>query len=159
MESGLRDTKAHGRRKADSRYERALLLAKSGDNSTKLGPIAKLLQAAHERGDRRATYAIGTWYFHGRLFDQDERKGFLMMLEAADDFVADACFDVAISYEIGRGVRKNLKKAAVYYLRAMMLGEKQSISEVGRLLYWGIGVAKDRALAKELDHFVDASPK
>ena len=75
------------------------------------------------------------------------------MLEAADHFIPDACHDVAVSYELGEGVRKNLNRAVVYYFRAMMLGEDQSITEVGRLFYWGIGVPRHRGIAKELINF------
>ncbi|MDR6840310.1 tetratricopeptide repeat protein [Pseudoxanthomonas sacheonensis] len=118
-----------------------------------MASVASLLEDAHKSGDRWATYALGTWYFHGRFFDKDEKKGFLLMLHAAEGFIPDACFDVAVSYETGKGIRKNLRKAGIYYFRGMMLGEKQSIAEVGRLFYWGIGLPKNRDIAKELLNF------
>ncbi|HDH01092.1 MAG TPA: sel1 repeat family protein, partial [Nitrospirae bacterium] len=44
--------------------------------------------------------------------------------------------------------RKNLNLALEYYMRAALNGEKQSVYEVGRMYYHGIGVEKNRKLAK-----------
>lgn len=134
-------------------YRQALRESKSARSQSEIRAVADLLEDAHRSGDPKAAYALGTWYFHGKFFKEDRKKGFLLMLEAADNFVPDACFDVAVSYETGAGIRKNIKKAVIYYFRAMMLGETQSITEVGRLFYWGIGVPKSRTIANELLHF------
>lgn len=119
----------------------------------RLEQAGRLLEKAHRLGESRATYALGTWYFHGRLYKRNYKTGFGLMKSAADAFISDACFDVAVSYEKGIGVRRSFKKAAIYYLRAMMLGDKKSINEVGRVFYWGVGVERDRAIAKELLNF------
>ena len=58
-----------------------------------------------------------------------------------------ACFDLAVCYENGFGVKKNTKKAFLFYSKAILLGEKQSIYEVGRCYYYGIGVNKNLELA------------
>lgn len=134
-------------------------MAKSAKSFGKIYTISNLLENAYRSGDPKAAYALGTWYFHGKLFKQDKKKGFLLMLEAADSFVSDACFDVAVSYETGEGIRKNIRKAVIYYFRAMMLGEKQSITEIGRIFYWGIGVNKNRDIAKELLNFQSSGDK
>jgi uncharacterized protein len=90
-------------------------------------------------------------------YKKSQKKGFALMLQAADCFVSDACFDVAVSYETGMGVGKNEKKAFIYFLRAMMLGDPQAIHEVGRLFYWGIGVSKNKDVAMELHNFVEST--
>lgn len=154
MEKGRLDTKVPGRPKRSRKYAAALRLEAEATTKAKRAVVAGLLADAHALGDRRATYALGTWYFHGRFFPVDKKKGFALMLQAAEDFVADACFDVGVSYETGAGVRKDKEKAAIYYLRAMMLGERQSIEQVGRMFYWGIGVPKSRAVALEISNFV-----
>ncbi|HET6914443.1 MAG TPA: tetratricopeptide repeat protein [Rhodanobacteraceae bacterium] len=134
-------------------YQRALRAIKRARTPTDIRVVAGLLEKAYACGDSRAAYALGTWYFHGKFFDKDKRNGFRLMLEAADHFVPSACYDVAVSYELGDGVKKNIQKAVVYYLRAMMLGDQQAITEFGRLFYWGIGVSKHRGIAKELLNF------
>ncbi|WP_414683523.1 tetratricopeptide repeat protein [Mucilaginibacter sp.] len=56
---------------------------------------------------------------------------------AAEQFHAEACFDLAVSYEIGVGVKKNLPLAFKYYQKAALLGDKQSIYETGRCYVQG----------------------
>lgn len=48
----------------------------------------------------------------------------------------------------GKGVVKNARKAFELYLRAALHGEQQSVYEVGRCYYHGVGVARDRHLAR-----------
>lgn len=138
-------------------YTEALHIMRAKGGDMEIASVVKLLRTARRKGDFWASYALGTWYFHGEHFKTDKAKGFALMLEAADNFVPDACYDVAVSYELGDGVRKSRKSAVVYYLRAMMLGEKQSVTEVGRVFYWGIGVQRNRAIAKELLNFQDGN--
>lgn len=40
-----------------------------------------------------------------------------------------------------------MKKAFLFYSKAILLGERQSIYEVGRCYYYGIGVNKNLDLA------------
>jgi TPR repeat protein len=130
----------------DRRYDEALKIARR--KSANLEQVASLLNAARESGDARATYALGTWYLHGRLFKKNIRKGVALLREAARRKVADALYDLAVCYEEGTGVRRNLKKAAELYVRAALEGERQSIYEVGRCYHYGIGVAQDRSIAR-----------
>ena len=43
----------------------------------------------------------------------------------------------------GKGVKKNLSKALLYYTNAALLGDSQAHYEVGRCYYYGIGTRKD----------------
>jgi len=132
-------------------YERALRMG-SQDGSN-LGEIFTLLEKSHLQGDFRATYALGTWYFHGTHVRKNQRKGISYFRSAAKGGIADALFDLAMSYEIGSGVRKDLRVAYEYYLRAALAGDPQAQYEVGRCLYYGIGSTVDRRLARIwLDH-------
>ena len=97
---------------------------------------------------REATYALATWYLHGKYFKQDLRKAAMLLREAARSNIADALYDLAVSYEEGKGVKKNLEKACELYLRAALQGDEQSTYEVGRCYYYGIGVSQDRKIAK-----------
>ncbi|MDF2380341.1 sel1 repeat family protein [Nostoc ellipsosporum NOK] len=55
---------------------------------------------------------------------------------------------MAICYEAGQGVKRNKKQAFFNYLSAALLGDKQSIYEVGRCYFYGIGVPKDIIMSK-----------
>lgn len=107
-----------------------------------------LLEKAHKVGDARATYALGTWYLHGRHVTKDLRKASKLIKAAAQAKIADALFDLAVSYEKGVGLKKSEKAAAQCYLEAALCGDRQAVFEVGRCLYYGIGFSKDRLQAK-----------
>lgn len=130
----------------DQRYDEAL--KESRRKGAQLGDVAPLLTAAHEAGDPRATYALATWYLHGRVFKKNVRRSVTLLREAAKHHIPDALYDLAVCYEQGEGVSKNSRKAFEFYLRAALQGERQSVYEVGRCYYHGIGVARDRQLAR-----------
>jgi uncharacterized protein len=109
----------------------------------------EMLESAHSEGDPNATYAIGTWYLHGKppAVERNTKKGTDLIREAADAGVANACFDCAVSLEKGISAEKNSRAAFLYFLKAALLGDQNAFEEVGRHYYYGIGVEKDRAIA------------
>jgi TPR repeat protein len=127
-------------------YEAALAKAQDGD--ARLPEVASLLTRAHQSGDVRATYALATWYLHGRFFKKDMRKSVALLRKAANHNIPDALFDLAVCYEKGAGVPVNEPKAVELYLRAALHGEAQSVYEVGRCYYYGIGVQQNRRIAR-----------
>lgn len=129
----------------DVRYDTALKKARRKD--APLEEVSKLLSAAHEAGDARATYALATWYLFGKFFGKNLRAGIKLLRQAASAGVPDAMCDLAMCYLEGRGVPENPSKAAELFLKAALAGENQSIYEVGRCYYHGIGVTRDRRIA------------
>lgn len=130
----------------DSKYDTAL--RKMRGRNPRLEDVASLLEKAHRAGDKRATYALATWYLHGRLYDTDPMKAVALLRDAADHDVPDALYDLAICFEQGHGVRRNPRKAVQFFLKAALNGELQSVYEVGRCYYHGIGVVADRTIAR-----------
>lgn len=107
-----------------------------------------LLEWAHEEGDPQATYALATWSLSGNEFyPKDLRRAVKLLKIAARADVAAAHFDLAVSYETGQGIKKNEKAAYLHYVAATLNGDAASMAEVGRCLYHGIGVSRDRKLA------------
>jgi uncharacterized protein len=96
----MRNTMTH-----DVRYDTALKKARR--KNAPLKEIAELLSAAHEAGDARATYALATWYLHGKFFQKNLRSALKLLRQAASEGVADAMCDLAMCYLEGRGVRAN----------------------------------------------------
>ena|ERR1700749_2793 len=134
------------RKNSAGKYERALKLAQAKSLPSKT--VYDLLVAADKEGDVRATYALATWYIFGSPFTKiDHRNANKMLRKASDGGVADAAYDLAVSYEKGIGIRKSEARAFELYVRAALLGDAQSHHEVGRMYYWGIGVARNRWLA------------
>jgi uncharacterized protein len=131
----------------NSKYERALKLAEGRSGKTR--KVYDLLVAADKAGDPRATYALATWYLHGSRFTKkDLARGNEMLQQAASKNVPDAAYDLAVSLEKGLGIRKSERKSFELYMRAALLGERQSLYEVGRMYYHGIGTHKNRRLAE-----------
>lgn len=92
-------------------------------------------------------YAMGTWYFHGKYYKKNLRKGIELWKLAAKHNINWALFDLAVSYEKGVGVSKNTKKAFTHYLKAALMGNIDSYVAVGRCYAYGIGVKRDRKIA------------
>lgn len=128
-------------------YEQALKLAQR--KKPDLTQASALLEAAHEQGDRRATYALATWLLVGNaVYPKDLRRAVKLLKLAAAADIASAHFDLAVSYETGQGTQKNEKSAYRHFIAAALNGDSASFAEVGRCLYHGIGVARDRKLAE-----------
>jgi uncharacterized protein len=108
-----------------------------------------LLEEAHDQGDRRATYALATWYLFGNeAYPQSLRKAIQLLKLAAKADIASAHFDLAVSYETGQGIKKSEQAAYRHFLAAALNGDNDSLTEVGRCLYYGIGVGRDRKTAE-----------
>ena len=106
-----------------------------------------LLEEAESRHVPIASYALATWYLHGRHVRKDLRKGFEYLTKASKGNIKEAFYDLAVCYEKGSGTPKNLEKAFQNYLEASLLGDKDSFYEIVRCLYYGIGVKKNRELS------------
>jgi TPR repeat protein len=123
----------------------AELTRPDGDFETGLA----LLQLAVEAGDPVAQYALGRLYLDGRAphVRVNKRKGIALLKSAASANISDAQYDLANCYESGEGVDKDDRLAFEWYLRAALHGNAQSVWEVGRCYYFGIGIAQDRRLS------------
>ena len=107
-----------------------------------------LLLAASSNGDHRASSAIATWYYHGQYVRKNFRKAVQFAKKAALNGSAKDLHYLGISYERGEGVKKDECRAFAFYSSAALLGDKQAMYEVARLLFYGIGTASNRSLAK-----------
>jgi len=131
----------------ETMYDKAMKMANAAKPNLKR--MTQLLESAHEEGDARATYALATWYLHGYAgFKKQPTKAVKLLKLAAQSDIAAAHFDLAVSYEKGCGIKVSEKKAYLHYLAAAVNGDNQAIVEVGRCLFHGIGVQRDRKIAE-----------
>lgn len=138
-------------------YERALReMQKPSPNGER---AVGHLEAASRAGDVRADYALGTWYLHGSNVRRSVNKGFRMIAKAARAGIPEALFDLAVCCETGLGTRTSVRRAATLYVRAALLGDPEAPFEVGRMLYHGIGLARDRAQARVWLDFAERETK
>ncbi len=131
-----------------TQYDEAL--AEMRSNSADVFKAFALLTRADAAGDARATYALATWYLHGRspIVEPDLAKAISLLQVAANAGVPDALYDMGVSYEKGESGQPDFVRAFRSYLAAALRGEEQSIYEVGRCYHYGIGVNVDREVAE-----------
>lgn len=130
---------------ASEYYEKALELAQEPHND--FAKAYSFLTKAHEAGSGEAAYAIGNWYFYGRYLSKDINKAVEFWNVAADRDSIDGATELAKYYENEEFTKPNMSKALGYYMKAALLGDAQSMFEVGRIYYHGIGIKKDKFLA------------
>jgi TPR repeat protein len=110
---------------------------------------AWLLQRARAAGDHRATYALATWYLYGKepVIHRDMKMALQYLTEASAANVPEALYDLAVFRELGEDGVSDVAAAFELYLNAALRGDVQSIYEVGRCYYYGIGIPKHRKIA------------
>ncbi len=132
-------------KKKTKSYDKAL--AEMSNDTPNLEYVFSLLSHAKSKGDNRALYALGTWYFYGKYVKKDKRKAIKFYKKAAKSNNPDAQFDLALCYENGEGIKKDTKRAFELYLDAALNGDDQSFFEVGRCYFYGIGVKKNKRIS------------
>ena len=134
-------------KKTKDRYSYALKLAKNDPDNFE--EISDALEQAHADGDPRASYALATWYLFGHGgYEKDLKNAVALLKIAAKNGISAASYDLGVCYEKGNGIKKNEKKAYLHYLYAALNGDDDSIPEVARCLYYGIGVERDKKSSK-----------
>jgi len=130
-----------------SAYKKAFQRARKEGNSA---AVFELLKKAHNDRDRRATYALGSWYMHGCYVKKDPRRAARLFDLARKGGIAEAAFDLGQSYEAGIGCPKSPERAVKLYMEAASRGDRDAWKEIIRCIYWGIGTSKNRMLARTL---------
>jgi uncharacterized protein len=128
-------------------YHEALAVARKDDHDS--GTVYDLLLHAVEQGDTRAKYAIATWYLAGNAcVPKDERRGVEILKELVNADIAEALFDLAYAYDLGRYVRKNARRAFSLYMRAALLGDQESCVQIAEFYREGRLVPHDMGLSR-----------
>lgn len=135
--------------RADELYAEALRLARRGRLRHATKVIARL-QGAIELGHGMAAHALATWYFHGVAVRKNFKKGVELERLAARHGIAEAVFNLAVSYETGEGAPRDKVRAFRLYAKAARLGDVDALEEVARCVYWGIGTTANRKRAEGL---------
>ena len=128
--------------KKSAYYKEALRIMQSQDGDVDVAK--KLLFSALKEHDPYAAYALGTWYFFGSNgIRKNKKKSIELWNISAESKIPDALFDLAVCYEKGVVVERNLRKAFLLYMDAAVRGDKQAVFAVGRCYFFGVGVSKN----------------
>lgn len=93
--------------------------------------------------------SIGTWYAKGDILPQDYKMAVKFFRIAAKYNNANAQYNLALSYDLGRGVRQNNNEAFKWYLKAAIKGQAQAQGNLGYCYEHGEGVEQNDSLAVE----------
>ncbi len=127
--------------------EYSLALRLSKDKNINLNEIKRLLLSARKNGDDRASYAIATWYLFGNeVTIIDENLGVSILHELINSNIAEALFDLAVAYDLGKVVHQDENEAFSYYMMSALLGDKDSCCQVSQFYAEGRVVAFDSRL-------------
>lgn len=127
--------------------EYALATREASKADPDLALAADLLKQSIAKGNPNAMYALATWYLFGVHVKRSFKMAATLLKQCADE-VAEASYDLAVCYELGRGVKKSLPVALEYYMRSALQGDAQAHFEVGRCFFFGIGTSKNVAAGK-----------
>jgi uncharacterized protein len=128
-------------------YRDALQIMQSENADVKLA--TQLLRNGLDAGDPHAAYALGTWYFHGSNgVRKNKKRGIELWTIAAEAKISDALFDLAVCYEEGTVVERDVQRAFLFFMDAAIRGDKQAVFEVARCYTYGIGVSSDLQIAE-----------
>lgn len=122
---------------AGYRLARQLYEASPGTDNEKI--VQMLNIAAHENSERHV--------FGSRLAEQDEVLGRTYGRLIAD-LLGPIAFELAVDYVQGRGVAKDLEKAASFYASAAGTGIQEAHLALAYMFRFGQGVAKDETEEK-----------
>ena len=145
--------------KGDKLYYKALHLAEQDFYDYR--EVLQLLNESILLGNKKASYALASWYLNGFHVRKNYKRAFSLLKIAVEGgsengftLYKDALSDIAVCYELGNGVEKDLHKAFHYYLLSAFSGDTQALKEISRCLYYGIGVSKDEELSSIIDEYI-----
>jgi len=134
---------------AQDHYEVALKIERSSKADWK--QVVEHLKLAEQSNHPDATYALATFYLHGKYLEKDPSTAAKLLEKACELGSSSACFDLAVSSEKGVGVLQDEKRAFGLYMKAMVLGDRSAIFEVARCCYYEIGVENLGAVYEVLE--------
>ena len=116
----------------DSDFKKALDYFNAG-GSANINIAMDIFDELGREGYPEATYMLGRCYDK----DGDPEMATKLMLIAANKGVKQAQFDVAIGYEMGKGVPQNYEEAAKWYRKAAAQGVKEAQDNLNELINEG----------------------
>lgn len=109
-------------------------------------------RAKAEAGDAEAQLALGCMYDNGAGAPRSSKEAFKWWLQAAQQDLAVAQYDVAVTYDTGIGIEGEADhaQAVEWYRKAAEQGYVPAQGALGWLYYSGHGVGQDKEAAVQL---------
>ena len=108
----------------------------------------RTVESLATQGDALAIYARATWYLHGSNgYELDLIKARELLERSSQLLVPEAMYDLAVLLEKKDNSKNRKRKAFALYTIAAAMGDRDSLAQVERCFYWGIGTYRDRDVA------------
>ena len=107
------------------------------------------LQAAADKGHKKAQYRLGRCYDKGRGIEENQKLAFQWYEKSAQQGYAKAQYELGDCYKDGDGVAKDKKKAFELFKKAADQEYAEAEYALGKCYLKGKGVASDKAQAKK----------
>lgn len=131
---------------ADKLYEQGKALY----DAKKYEAAIPKLQAAADKGHKKAQYRLGFCYDKGRGITEDDNKAFYWYSKAAAQNHAKAQYQLGRCYKKGEGTQPDLAKAVEYFQKSAKQDNADAQYALGKCYLKGQGVKADEQKAKSL---------
>ena len=129
---------------ADKLYEQGKALY---DAKNYTAAVPKL-QAAAEKGHKKAQYRLGLCYDKGKGVEENDQKAVSWYAKSAAQDYAKALYQLGKCYKNGEGVAKDRKKAVELFTKAARQDNADAEYALGKCYLKGKGIAADQKKAK-----------
>lgn len=133
----------------DSKFYASALEESQSENCDE-SKVLEFIMAASAEGDDRATYSLSTCYYFGVWgVEIDAKRAHNLALTLEQSNIAEAIFNLAVDFDLGKNTKRNPKRAFSLYLKAALLGDKEACKQVSQFFESGELVQKDKIIALE----------
>ncbi|MDR0549277.1 MAG: sel1 repeat family protein [Deltaproteobacteria bacterium] len=131
--------------------------APAPENQQSVEEILQNLNKEAAAGNPRAMIALGSIHENADLSSRDYGAALNWFKKAADKNLAEGHYKVGSFYEVGLGVKSNLKSAFQSFEKAANLGLSEAEFKLSQLYAFGLGVNQDQK--KSLEYLNKAADK
>lgn len=133
-----------GAQNADKLYKEGKALYDAKDYAA----AVPKLQAAAEKGHRKAQYRLGRCYAKGRGVTENDATAYQWYMKSAEQDYVKAQFRVGKCLKDGNGVAENRQQAVVWFTKAAKQDHAEAQYYLGKAYLKGKGVAADERKAR-----------
>ncbi|MDE9451673.1 sel1 repeat family protein [Aliiroseovarius sp. Z3] len=132
---------------SEAQYQLGMLISRDPQNAAE---AYKYFRNAADQGHAQGAYQAGYALYFGNGVKGDQKGAYRDLHAAAKQDVAWAQYFVGFMQARGQGTTKNEKKAVEWFRKAHDADVLPATGELGRALYYGLGVTADKAEGRKL---------
>ena len=132
---------------SEAQYQLGMLVYRDPNNAAE---AYRHFRNAADQGHAQGAYQAGYALYFGKGITKDQKLAYRDLHAAAKQDVAWAQYFVGFMQARGQGTTKNEKKAVGWFRKAHDADLLAATGELGRMIYYGLGVTADKAEGRKL---------